>query len=450
MIDRQLLRVPFYDATPETQLAEAFSYVYASRYADVTIPGRMQESFLRAWDHDQWDFVPRATAGRPAYVKVRWTGDYRPHLMVAISGFGNWPSLLPIRGTYLTGPYTPGIGSPMQGQVFGLFSSYADTLFGELVADTTFNGLMSSPTPYPIVICGLSMGAAVAEVLTARLRRTLPNLPVRLIKFGSPNIATAEWQDNTEIRLGKTSVYVANDPIQMFPPAGPRIPVIGQPAVYSVLWGDPNKRILQQNGDEGGNTRLGTLDFMRAAMAIPTGDPDPHNVWWNHMWETYRYALTRKFRDVDPLLFRRFAFLEFPNDNSWGYTLTNFTDWRSMVAFQTSPFPDVDLGAYAGESARIEQIRPREATLTVQGGAGGGGDYSDPFWDEVERNGGAGGGGGDPDPAGLGGGADFADSGPDQQGNWAPPVNPLLMQQLPPIIQVQRRRRDRRTINPTP
>lgn len=382
------LRVPFYAASPETQITEAWAWCQYAQYCDQTISARMTESYMRAWDPDSITVTP-TVSGLPGYVTVKYSPPYRPRALLAIRGYTALSDLLPIRNGHSV-QQVPGISS---GTVYSLFRNYANTLYTNLLANPVFMAEMDNLTQ-PFVFTGFSLGAAIATIVGAMFRVRNRAKKIRVVTFASPRIGTPRFFANDFVTEDTTNIYVAGDPMQWFPVrAYSGWSVVGP--VASLVTGTVHQNLTLAGADVNDPTPSQT-DLFRLLWAIPLTAPIArNNRWWFHQWNSYRYAICSMARRHDRELGIRITHLETNQDNIWGRDFQDrMNDWGPLVAMEDPPPADFDAKLPNGEVVFNETIRPREVAAQLGdvewSGGGGGGDVD---VEDDEPVGGQGGGG---------------------------------------------------------
>src|SRR6185295_603081 len=160
MLSGSLPRQAWSNARSKEAREECFALCYLASYSDVGIATRSFVSFQRAWGLDNMQRREVVPGGRPAYVIGYWPGINLGRLTVAIEGMRTtsqlWQAWVGYNSVNAAG---------QNGRVFNAWKLHAETIYGELLANTAFMEVFNRLNT-AVTLTGFSMGAAVAEYLS--------------------------------------------------------------------------------------------------------------------------------------------------------------------------------------------------------------------------------------------------------------------------------------------
>lgn len=290
--------------------------------------------------------VPRVDAGRPAYVIATWNNNGIRRATVAIEGTTSL-------GQYADVAAGIGVASTLvgTGRVFSTFQTRAQQILLALNLNANLNAV-KAVADAPIIWTGFSLGAAIAEYCGQASYVIGGRRPISVYKFGSPRVGNRTWVSACEQNNSRTGFYCGNDRIDLLPfttPSGQvAAPLQWETAIVSYER-DVHQGRFDRFGAEFGDTLQHTLiahlDVVRRIRVI--GDPpDP---WADHDYNVYRYMMTSFARALTPLNYKRFAFVEFADDNSWGVRFPTARGVVSGTAFLADPPPADEVVAVDGQ-----------------------------------------------------------------------------------------------------
>jgi hypothetical protein len=134
----------------------------------------------------------------------------------------------------------------------------------------------------PLLLCGHSLGGAIAQVLAAKIRYAFPNANIQLLTFGSPKGGDERLQT---ILRSVTQLHLVNDndPVPYLPPSSSEIvPFVFliPPTLYNqyLLWGTLFNRVgLRPNGERIDNPPIESIYLLvfRYLASVYLGFPLP-------------------------------------------------------------------------------------------------------------------------------------------------------------------------------
>lgn len=354
MINQQLSQVqPATDHISLPEIVEAFAFTYLAGYNNASIEPRVNQAFGKAYNPTQIINIPRVNGGMPGGTVAMWTQQATVRMLVAVEGvFGlnQLGGLLDaIMGTNYHG---------MFGQVAAIYSDYADAFRARLEANPIINQFLTQ-RPHLVTFCGHSMGAAMAELMAAKLKRELPSKTIRLIKFGAPRVGTSVWQRSNLANIKRIGVYNENDPIHHFPF------VARQTLLGSVMNGlrplttyERDDAIFRFRVREGIarnylSERIGAT--VRHASAY-IGDPLVANYWQDHRLDSYRLTFMNYAAGNPDLIAWRFNGLEFNDENSWQVLFRPRIALSAMSKVVLDPAPDPIGPPAAAAAAQAQDV----------------------------------------------------------------------------------------------
>lgn len=349
------------------ETVEAFAMCYLSAYSSGTVQTRPLQSYQRAWGFDNLKLWPRVPGGRPGWTLTFYTSGARTHIILAIEGMTSINQLIAAGATLNANQ----VGS-LPGRVVSIFDDYATAILATLLADADFIAA-TDHRRYTMTITGFSMGAAVAEVLAAKLMAGDPTRQIKLIKFASPRVGNQNWLEGYDQRIDKSSWYTPLDPIHTYPQtlfSRGAFP-LATLQVYTFLERDPYPRILSQTGAVSDSlVTLSTLDANLALVDL-TREMNTGNRWYTHQLVAYRYFMQFRLANNGRFLnYYRFAYLEHNDENSWQVNFQPGGGINANMALVLAPAPD----AQVVPPEMFQRIQEIYVADTTTGGFGGGGD----------------------------------------------------------------------------
>lgn len=315
MINRPLQPLAFSGTSSIPLALECYALTYLAKYSNASIPTRVFTSFQRAFGMTTLEAFPRVDGGRPAYVVATWINGSLRRATVAIEGTTTLAQLVPLEGGLSV---LSSLGS--SGHVYAPFQTHASTINTELASNAAFLAVTSQVVA-PLIFTGFSLGAAMAEYLGVARYVIGGQRPIAVYKFGSPRVGNRAWQAAASQNSNRATYYCQDDRIDLLP----YISTSGAVAA-AVTWNPslisyqsdatPTRWDLQGNryGDGLSHSLAAHFDAVLRLRA----DGDPPDPWINHDYDNYRFMLTSVARDQPLINYKRFAFVEFADDNSWG------------------------------------------------------------------------------------------------------------------------------------
>lgn len=315
MIDRDLPRLGWRNRFAVDELVEAFSYTLMASYDPAEFTARHNQSVWRAWGTNDVQYFARVLGGRPGYRIAYFVNPGVSRITVAIEGMHTlsqlWAAFLGANSIS---------AAPLPGVVYHAFQTYANTIKAELLANEQFTAVFSGAN-VGVCFTGFSLGAAVAEYLSASFIATHPAQQYRLIKFASPRVGNSDWVNNAELPLETVNVYAHSDPIDLIPRCTMRQLELRLFAHLETLTFYA-KNLRQQRLSNAGNFDLNEhedtyANYVRACIGA-RGAMIPTNPWYWHNIQAYRLCLMNSIASLRTLLPSRLRYMEFPGDERWG------------------------------------------------------------------------------------------------------------------------------------
>lgn len=374
MISRTLTPV---DRTAEVsveEIAESLMLSYLAYYNDQAFQPRTYQAYTRAFGLDNLKRFARALP-QPGYMAAFATLPHRKTLTIAIEGTTDMSQISPLLELF----NTVGGGSlGLLARVFGFFNDQANAIWTQIHADTDCAAAIANGATM-FTFTGHSLGAAVADILSWRFRKTYPAKNVRVIKFGCPRVGNTFYVNRTVDLVKKRNVYVNGDPIHQFPSAsifamGP-LNVIGTATRCNpcsedtssdfTLDGSPMLGVQADFTQSSGHY----LDMVWLARAFTRDNP-----WWRHMMKTYRLCLMNLCGRTNDIIKYRINYLEHNDENTWQSRWSpGQLNWDVLDGLSVVP-PD--------------EVEPISGTVAIaaQEPGGGGGSWQDDSWDESDES----------------------------------------------------------------
>lgn len=374
MLASGLAPLPQLGINSMAEMTEAFFLSTIASYPDAVLTSRVFQSYQRAWGFTECKVYPKV--GRVPSFSVTSYHDTNPKkIVVAIAGisslsdlnnslFGNLGAVTVISGW---------------GQVLSFYRDCANAIRTVLEADPNWGAIASPFTRHAITFTGFSLGAAIAEILTAMYRIQYPAFNIRLYKFAAPRVGTLGWRNATEANLNKLNFYIYGDPIWRLPTetwfreaALPfRLDVLpGFLCADSFATGMNAMGVLSD-----GYFPYSALDMIGIMSRLPfysnfVQDPlDPNNnPWWWHLRTTMRFAFCNFWaRGQNQTMKDRVLYLEHPDENSWQQNFVAGGNVTGNMLEILAPPP--------ADHAIAPEVQQRAFELAA--GAGGGGEWAD-------------------------------------------------------------------------
>lgn len=323
MLAPGLPRLPYLDEQTCRFQAQCLAFSMLSYYSTSGFGGRVITSFQRAYDVTHIHSIPRSTAGRPGLVIGVFGGDTNQRVIVAIEGTTSPAQLLTYVRDFRTqqvrenGPWT-----------YGVFADYSRQISAILDAHVGWTSAIPTRTT-DVVFTGHSLGAACAKVLAEHYSNAYRHNYIRYCGFGSPRVTVERTDSIPTQRQTGVDVYTEQDVIRNFPfmNDGTRRDWTGTDRVGVQFYHAPYRaKVWDQNGMEQAyrpfNLTVSGLDAMRQLVRTDMGGTQ----FFQHQIKYYRNMMANvlyRYSDED---FARFNFLEFPDNDAWGYR------WRDRTA----------------------------------------------------------------------------------------------------------------------
>lgn len=367
MLARALPPLEWNPVWPFGIAAESFLLCYAASYNTEPYSGRPFTSLQRAFSMDTVVVIPRGGA-RPAYSVAFWhnpdTGYRR--MTIAIEGAANAAAAMNYSAAGIANP------TGLTGSVVKNANDWANEIKAMILDKmSTSWGLLWAASNVDLCVAGYSLGGSVAQVLAGLYKKDKPDRRIKLFTFGCPRVSTAAFQSGNNLPLDRVNFYCDEDPVNQVPLctdntvwnaiSAPSTPIFAffaanRPEERLLLNGFPRlERVLN---------RTPANVYFNATQALTRDNP-----WYFHQMDAYRLMFSALFLKQNDHMPFRFNYVEFPDDNQWGYSLhlqpCPFTDLHKVAADGPDIVPDLP-----ADQARV-LAEPAEGGGMFGGGGGG-------------------------------------------------------------------------------
>lgn len=346
------------------EIAEAFAFSYLAKYCTQDILPRVNLAYTRAWGCDAIYRFPRTTESRVGMMVGVFTDGELQKLVIGVEGLNN-PSGIGLLLNTLESvePFTD------RGSVAALYPPIANLLWAMLIASPVVANMLTDNRSI-VTFGGHSLGAAVAELMAARLKLLRPTKNVRLVKFASPRVGSGRWI-NLRPFVPNVNVLTECDPIHFFPTFARNATALGlivpgnqlrtytqEPEVWRLT---VHRGILRQY------LPAGVLAPVRAAVVDTGSTTQDGYKWSDHFADRYRVILMNYAHLSQDQLTWRFNYLEHNDENTWQDLFIPGADVGGFGAVVTTT------STQAGPPSASALQDSTSAGGTVDGGDWGGG-----------------------------------------------------------------------------